>query len=234
MADACAAAGLDVPVLDTATRKAIDVHLPSYGTSQNPVDSTAQGVHKLGYAEFARLVGLSPLIDGVMVVVTARRSAFLENDLPKLQALARDSKKPVFMWSYTLPADRSVEILNEAGYPLFTNADGCARTMRAMADYRALRERLLKPAPTATTAKPDRAGARAMLAATGDVLCEWQARPLLAAYGIGGEEAGTLAHSAAEAEAAARAYWPAGGAQGAIGRYSAQDRGRRGGAQYFR
>ncbi len=206
MADACAAAGLDVPVLDAATRKAIDVHLPSYGTSQNPVDSTAQGVQKLGYAEFARLVGLSPLIDGVMVVVTARRSAFLENDLPKLQALARDSKKPVFMWSYTLPADRSVEILNEAGYPLFTNADGCARTMRAMADYRALRERLLKPAPAAAAAKPDRAGARAMLVAAGDVLCEWQARPLLAAYGVGGEEAGELAHSAAEAEAAARAY----------------------------
>ncbi len=205
MADACAAAGLDVPVLDAATRKAIDVHLPSYGTSQNPVDSTAQGVQKLGYAEFARLVGLSPLIDGVMVVVTARRSAFLENDLPKLQALARDSKKPVFMWSYTLPADRSVEILNEAGYPLFTSADGCARTMRAMADYRALRERLLTPAPAAAAAKPDRAGARAMLAAAGDVLCEWHARPLLAAYGIGGEEAGALAHSAAEAEAAVRA-----------------------------
>ena len=52
MADACAAAGLDVPVLDAATRKAIDVHLPSYGTSQNPVDSTAQGVHK------ARLRGI--------------------------------------------------------------------------------------------------------------------------------------------------------------------------------
>ena len=57
MADACVRAGLEVPELDAATRKAIDVHLPSYGTSQNPVDSTAQGVHKLGYAEFARLVG---------------------------------------------------------------------------------------------------------------------------------------------------------------------------------
>ena len=161
MADACAAAGLEVPVLDDATRKAIDVHLPSYGTSQNPVDSTAQGVHKLGYAEFARLVGQSPLIDGVIVVVTARRSAFLENDLPKLQALGRDSKKPVFMWTYTLPSDRSVEILNEAGYPLFTGAPGCARTMRAMVDYRALRERLLRPAKPLAAAAPDRAGARA-------------------------------------------------------------------------
>jgi acyl-CoA synthetase (NDP forming) len=205
MADACAAAGLDVPVLDDATRKAIDVHLPSYGTSQNPVDSTAQGVHKLGYAEFARLVGQSPLIDGVIVVVTARRSAFLENDLPKLQNLARDSKKPVFMWTYTLPAERSVEILNEAGYPLFTGALGCARTMRAMADYRALRERLLQPGQALTGAAPHRTAARAILAASAPMLCEWYARPVLAAYGIGGNDAGQLVHSAAEAEATASA-----------------------------
>jgi acyl-CoA synthetase (NDP forming) len=205
MADACVRAALEVPELDPATRAAIDVHLPSYGTSQNPVDSTAQGVHKLGYAEFARLTAQSPLIDGVMVVVTARRSAFLENDLPKLQALARTSKKPVFMWTYTLPAERSIEILNEAGYPLFTNADSCARTMRAMADYRARRERLRPPAGAVESSAPDRAAARAMLAAAGPVLCEWYARPLLATYGIGRNEARQLVHSTSEAEAAARA-----------------------------
>ncbi len=205
MADACVRAGLEVPALDPATRASIDVHLPSYGTSQNPVDSTAQGVHKLGYAEFARLTAQSPLIDGVMVVVTARRSAFLENDLPKLKALARDSKKPVFMWSYTLPAERSVEILNEAGYPLFINADNCARTMRTMADYRALREGLLQPAEAPANAPPDRATVRTMLAAAAPVLCEWHARPVLAAYGIGGGEAGQLVHSPAEAEAVSRA-----------------------------
>jgi len=204
MADACAAAGLEVPVLDDETRKAIDVHLPSYGTSQNPVDSTAQGVHKVGYAEFARLVGLSPLIDGVIVVVTARRSAFLENDLPKLLKLGHESNKPVFMWTYTLPSDRSVEILNEGGYPLFTGAPGCARTMRVMADYRALRERLLRPVTGVTIAAPARDKVRAGLATSDAVLSEWQARPLLAAYGIGAGDAGTLARSPDEAESMAK------------------------------
>ncbi len=202
MADACAAAGLEVPVLDDATRKAIDVHLPSYGTSQNPVDSTAQGVHKVGYAEFARLAGLSPLIDGVIVVVTARRSAFLENDLPKLLALAASPRSRCSMWTYTLPSDRSVEILNEAGCPLFTGAPGCARTMRVMADYRAVRERLLQPAESVTIAAAARDKVRAALAKSGAVLCEWQARPLLAAYGIGADD-GALARSADEAE-----VWP--------------------------
>lgn len=202
MADACAAAGLEVPVLDETTRKELDVHIPSYGTSQNPVDSTAQGVHKLGYAAFARLVAQSPLIDGVMVVVTARRSAFLEGDLQKLKDLARDSRKPVFMWTYTLPSERSVEILNEAGYPLFTGALGCARAMRAMSDYRARREGLTDSPETAAVAPDD---VSALLAGTDTVLCEWQARPLLAAYGIGTAGAGHLARSAEDARAIADA-----------------------------
>ena len=181
MADACAAAGLEVPVLDDATRKAIDVHLPSYGTSQNPVDSTAQGVHKLGYAAFARLVAQSELIDGVMVVVTARRSAFLEGDLPKLKDLKHETNKPVFMWTYTLPSERSVEILNEAGYPLFTDAPGCARAMRSLLDYRLTRARLLRRTRNRVRYRHEaREEVRDALGRAGDILTEWQSRPLLA------------------------------------------------------
>jgi acyl-CoA synthetase (NDP forming) len=204
MADACAAAGLDVPLLDEATRAALDAHLPSYGTSQNPVDSTAQGVQKLGYAEFARLVARSPMIDGVVVVITARRSAFLENDLQKLKDLAREATKPVLMWTYTLPSERSVEILNEAGYPLFTGAHGCARAMRALADYHALRERLMRPAEPATTQTLSRAKVAAALAASPTVVCEYRARQLLSAYGIGSENAGQLVHASDEAVAVAQ------------------------------
>jgi len=74
-----------------------------------------------------------------------------------------------------------------------------------MADYRALRERLLRPAE-ASGFVANRAAARALMDASADVLCEWQARPLLAAYGIAGGDPGKVAHSAAEAEAVARAY----------------------------
>jgi len=203
MADACAAAGLEVPGLDEATRKSIDIHIPSYGTSQNPVDCTAQGLHKLGYATFAHLVAQSPLIDGIVVVVTARRSAFLEIDLPKLENLKNDSRKPIFIWTYTLPSDRSVEILNAAGYPLFTGAFGCARTIRAMGDYRALREGTLDKPPAGCSPHPALDKVRAALAASATVVSEYHARSLLKVYGIGGN-VGTLAGSAAEAEAVAR------------------------------
>jgi acetate---CoA ligase (ADP-forming) len=205
MADACAAAGLEVPVLDDATRAALAAYVPSYGTTQNPVDSTAQGVQKLGYAQFARLVAQSPSVDGVIVVITARRSAFLEADLPKLKDLARECDKPVFMWTYTLPAERTIEILNEAGNPLFTGAHGCARTMRAMADYRALRKRSLRPGDNATADTYVRTKVAALLAASPSVLSEHKARTLLAAYGIGADNAGELAHSRDEAAAKALA-----------------------------
>ena len=119
--------------------------------------------------------------------------------------LARASTKPVFMWTYTLPSERSVEILNEAGYPLFIGAQSCARAMRAMVDYRATREHLLRAIDIKTPRGPERAKVRAMLADAGSVLCEYRARPLLLAYGIGTENAGQLVHSSDEAIAAAQA-----------------------------
>ena len=206
MADACVRAGLDVPELDAATRATIDAIIPSYGTSQNPIDSTAQGVFKLGYAAFAKFACNSPVIDGVMVVVTARRSAFLLGDQPKLIALAQETKKPVFLWSYTVPSEKSVEVLSEAGYPLFKNLDSCARAMRTLADYRTMRESLMQTPASVVDVSADRAAARAVLTASGAVIGEWQARPLLAIYGIGGNDDGQLAQSADQAEALARAY----------------------------
>jgi acetate---CoA ligase (ADP-forming) len=204
MADACTRAGLEVPELDAATRATIDAIIPSYGTSQNPVDSTAQGVFRLGYAAFAKFACESPVIDGVMVVVTARRSAFLQGDQPKLMALAQETQKPVFLWSYTVPSEKSIEVVSEAGYPLFKNLDSCARAMRTLADYRVTREtqRTAKPAVAEVTHNRDLA--TKLLNAAGPVLSEWQARPVLEAYGISGDEAGQLVHSAAEAETVTR------------------------------
>ena len=103
VADACALAGLDMPILDDATRAKIDVYLPPYGCSQNPVDVTAQAIHERGYAEFARLSAESPNVDGVILVVTGRHPRFLLEDRDNLLALGRDSTKPVLLWSYTRP-----------------------------------------------------------------------------------------------------------------------------------
>lgn len=205
MADACTAAGLEVPQIDAETRAKVDVHLPPYGTSQNPVDATAQAIFKLGYAGLARLVLPSPAIDGMVVVMTGRNPHSLERQKEALGRLAAETDKPILMWSYTLPAQRSVELLSEAGLPLYTSLQTCARTFRAMADYRALRERFLRPIEVTTKIAVDKAAAGNLLAAAGAALSEWEARHVLAAYGIGAGALGTLAGSAAEAAAAAEA-----------------------------
>jgi acyl-CoA synthetase (NDP forming) len=144
VADACALAGLEMPLLDDATRARIDIYLPPYGCSQNPVDVTAQAIHERGYAEFARLAAESANIDGVILVVTGRHPRFLLEDREHLIALGRESKKPVLLWSYTRPAAVCVDLLSEAGLPLFTNVHNCARAMRVMADYGAARDTFQK------------------------------------------------------------------------------------------
>jgi acetate---CoA ligase (ADP-forming) len=205
MADACTAAGLEVPELDGETRRRIDAHLPAYGTSQNPIDATAQAVSKIGYAGLAELVLPSPVVDAVIVVLTTRSAHNIERQREAFARLAETTQKPVLLWSYTVPAQKSVQVLSEAGLPLFTDIRNCVRTMRVMADYRALRERFLRPIEVGNAPTPDKASARAALAAAGTALCEWEARPILACYGIGSNGAGTLAGSAGQAVTAARA-----------------------------
>jgi acyl-CoA synthetase (NDP forming) len=206
LADACIAAGLEVPELDAKTRAAIDVHLPSYGTSQNPVDVTAQAIFKAGYSPFAQLLAGSPETDGVLMVSSMRRSHAIARERRQLAVVARETEKPIFFWSYTQPSDESIAIMSEAGFPVFTNMHACARTMRLMAEYRTARERLLRPTEVRSSGNAARQLVGEALAAAGPVLTEWEARPLLASYGVGSKEPGKLASTRDEAQAAARIY----------------------------
>jgi acyl-CoA synthetase (NDP forming) len=206
MADACAAAGLQVPELEPEARARIDAHLPSYGTSQNPVDGTAQAIRTIGYCELARLVSLSERVDAVIAVVTARSAEVFRRERESLGRLARETPKPILMWSYTVPSEETARIVTGAGLPLYTDMRNCARALAALAEYSEVR----KNTPNAAedlTGKPDdarreRVGSR--LEAAGGVLCEHEAAPLLAEYGIGLVESRLVA-SAREAVAAAAA-----------------------------
>jgi acyl-CoA synthetase (NDP forming) len=137
--------------------------------------------------------------------MTARSPANIERQRAALERLATETKKPILLWTYTLPALRSVEILAGAGYPLFTSIPNCARTLKAMADYRAFRERFLAPIAVRSSPAANKAAAAKALAAAGPVLCEWDARLVLSHYGIGADGIGTLAQSREAAVAAARA-----------------------------
>ncbi len=205
MADACAAAGLEVPELDAATRASIDPLLPPYGTSQNPVDGTAQAIQKVGYAGMAELVSASPIIDGIMVVMSSRATAHIQKQKDALAALAGKATKPILLWSYTLPTPESAAILSQAGYPLYTNMRNAARAMSVMADYDGHRRRFLAGAPPAPVGGKAKAEVAAALASAGKSLTEAQAKPLLARYGITGVPGERLVGTVEDAIAAAAA-----------------------------
>ena len=198
MADTAALGGLEVPVLDPAARNKIDAYLPAYGTSQNPVDGTAQAVREVGYARLNRMVMDAENVDAVIGICSARHSTTFIRERDDLIELKKNANKPVVLCSYTLPREGSVEIVNRCGLPLYTNMRNCARALKEMADYRATRERFLKR-PNIKTANAD-ASVSQKLAAAGHTLCEYEARPLLAAYGIAGasEKLATSSEEAAE------------------------------------
>ncbi len=205
MADACAAAGLEIPELDAETRREIDKIIPSYGTSQNPVDGTAQAIRSAGYAGLASRVAPSPMVDGIIVVMSGRAGEHIAHEREALIKLRRETKKPIFMWSYTLPVALTLETLAEAGYPLFTNMRHAAGTMAAMADYRERRDRFVSAPASVRMAAPVHEHVNEMLAKSRGVLTEYEARRVLAAYGIGDtarQHLATTVEQAAQAVAA--------------------------------
>lgn len=205
LSDACMSAGLEVPTLDAATRAILDPLLPSYGTSQNPVDGTAQAIRQIGYAGLAGPLAASPVIDGVIAIMSARSAEGVTHEKEKLHALKAAAKKPILFWTYTLPSPAAVAVLSEAGFPLFTDMQNVVTTMRIMGDYQAHRERFLKTPEIRSDAGGAKAKVAAALAKAGAALTEAEAKPLLAAYGIGETTKERLVQSRAEAIAAAKA-----------------------------
>ncbi|MDE0810447.1 MAG: acetate--CoA ligase family protein, partial [Alphaproteobacteria bacterium] len=201
MADSCAAAGLDVPMLDPETRADIDQHLPSYGTSQNPVDGTAGVIRTLGYARISNMLTASDRIDAVIAITSARNPATLSREPDALAALGRDTAKPVLMWSYTLPHPDVVTMLAKSGLPLFTNMRNCTRALAAMATFRRKRDAFLaQPAAKATASLPN--SVTSALEEAYGTIAEYDAMRLLSTVGIDAV-AGVLATSADEAARAA-------------------------------
>jgi acyl-CoA synthetase (NDP forming) len=207
MADTCAAAGLSVPQLDDATRADIAEHLPSYGSSGNPVDVTAQAIWKVGHARLAQMVARSETVDSVIVVTSAVNAGLFQADGERLRALAEATEKPILFCSYTTPKDETAAAITGAGYPLYTSMPNCAATMAEMARYRSFRERFLAPEVVSKAPAPDRTEVSRLLNEAGPVLCEYEALAVLKAHGItvpdshlarSEKEAAALAPSAGE------------------------------------
>lgn len=183
MADTASLNGLTVPPLDAETRARIDEHLPDYGTSQNPVDATAQAIRKLGNAKLAEWVAASDEVDAVIAVTSAKVPTGYTSDQDAMRRLNDDATKPILFCSYTDPHPDAVRAVADTGFIISTDMRNSAKTINAMADYRARREQFLASADEALAATPLNDVSEA-LKEIGSVLCEYQAADILGAYGI--------------------------------------------------
>ncbi len=144
MADSCASNGLEVPILDDTTRANIDQYLPSYGTSQNPVDGTAGVINQIGYARISEMIAEASNVDTVVTIASTRVSHKLVSEKEKLLEVSRTTNKPIMFWSYTLPHQESAQVLAETGFPLFTDLRNCTKTIATMLDYTVYRDKFLE------------------------------------------------------------------------------------------
>jgi acyl-CoA synthetase (NDP forming) len=184
LADICERHGLQVPELDATTRASVDRLLPSYGSSRNPVDITAQAIFQHGYVPAIEAVAASERVDAVVVAASLAHAHYLEKDFDNLARLARELDKPVIFCGYTRAGARSVALLAQAGFPCTTSMPNAARTLAAMASFGETRARAASAAPVQLPQPGFSHRVEEALAAARGTLSEHDTKELLADLGV--------------------------------------------------
>jgi acyl-CoA synthetase (NDP forming) len=178
LADACAAADLDIPVLpDEVRTRAVEL-LPPYVTPSNPMD--VSGTSIVPPARLLSVMAESADLDAFVLVTTLARVERLEIDAPDLRAIV-DRGKPVLIFSYTEPSEASLKLLETLRLPVFLGPRRCAVALSAL--VRAGRTPEAIPA-----IEPDELVALrravAAVADRGPTIPEFQAKRLIARVGV--------------------------------------------------
>ena len=201
MSDSLSAAGLDLLPFDAATMAEIKSFLPTYGSAQNPVDVTANAIRDVGYARIIDIVRRCETVDMVVVVGSLAYEYGIEKDREALLALDVKRGKPVVFCTYSSSSPRAIELFARVGIPVYTSMTHCAKGLRALADYSAFQRRWKRDRDTLV--RGERGAPSSRLAAAGPVLCEADAKDVLAEYGVP-RIAEALVQSADEAVSTAR------------------------------
>ncbi len=186
-ADACDAAGLQLPSLSDETRAALDVVLPSEASTANPIDLLGSATGET-YARALPLVLRDPGVDALIVLFVPPVVAGADEVAVAIRAAVEQEapEKPVL--AVVVSADGTPETLRESGSPVATFAypESAAHALGVAAERA---EWLRRPTGVFPSLQGiDRAAARRVvddaLADSDDVwLPAASARALLTAYG---------------------------------------------------
>lgn len=211
-ADALSLGGGQLATLSAATLAALDQRLPSTWSHGNPVDLIGDAPIER-YTDALQLLLQAPEVDAVLFMhaptAVVPSAEIAEAILPLLRAPG----KPVlacWMGGDVVQAARDASAA--AGVPTYETPERAVAAFVHMAQYRRNRETLLQTPHAAPPFPSDPAAARALVAkvlAEGrEMLDEFEAKALLAAYGIPVVETRSVPDADAAVAAAAQIGYP--------------------------
>src|SRR5947209_8325948 len=179
-ADVLATSGVAVPELSLDLQAKIGALIPSFGSPRNPVDVTAQAIQTGGLQKAIELLNETDEIDMIVLVVSLASEHRVLFEIEALQTIVQSQRKPVLVYSYTIPSNFGRGKMAEAGLPVFASladAGKAARHLVARARYTSQeevkREALQVPADVLARAN-----------AKSGCLSEFDSKRLLKACGI--------------------------------------------------
>ncbi|MBI4191612.1 MAG: acetate--CoA ligase family protein [Betaproteobacteria bacterium] len=202
MADVLSAHGLELLPFDGVTQSKIQAFLPAYGAAHNPVDVTATAIRDVGYAGIIEIVRDCETVDMIVVIGSLSYEYGIEKDLDALKRVAGKTNKPIVFSTYSTASTRAIKLLASAGIAVYTSMPGCARALRSLADYAAFQRRWKRDRLSMRAAQQRPPASSSRLAAADRILCEADAKEILAEYGLP-RPAERLVQSANEAVASA-------------------------------
>lgn len=182
LADACEAAGLELPQIDAERQARITEFIPAYGSADNPVDITAQGVD--GYAKSLAILADAPYVDAIILAATFAHERRLVNEGKAIAEIARRINKPVFLYSYTLPSEKSLAMMRDLGLHCYTSLQGCVQALSHMWQYQRFQIARQQCRAPERSGENIPSGVTELLAQPGASLCEFDAKRLLSLYEI--------------------------------------------------
>jgi acetyl coenzyme A synthetase (ADP forming)-like protein len=207
-ADACEAAGLELPSLDEATMEALGEKLPSEASVANPIDMLGSATAS-SYEEALPLVLADRHIDAVIVLFVPPVTATADEVAEAVVRAAQGSEKPVL--AVIIDANGIPPALRSGAVAAFTYPESAARALGRAVERR---EWLRRPAGSFPTLSGNDAeqGRAIVEESLGGAPDRWlepeEARALLVAYGIPVVEQRVVDSPDAAAEAAAELGFP--------------------------
>ena len=179
-ADVLSTNGLAVPELSVELQGKIAALIPSYGSPRNPIDVTAQAIQTGGLQKAIELLNAADEIDIVVLVVSLASEHRVLFDVAVMHALVQSRRKPILVYSYTIPSSFGRGKVAEAGLPVYASLADLGKA----AHHLVARTRFVPPAEVRREHLQIPAGLLQRASAGSGCLSEYDSKRLLQAYEI--------------------------------------------------